>query len=507
MRRSDIVAAGVVAVLGQSVAVLAEGAAPIAIPAEFPPASYTANQYVDSTGCVFVRAVLAGTVDWVPRVTRQREQLCGFTPSLAPGQGLAYNPQTTSLEGVTIIGAPVAAPAAVDAPIQTVASLMASQPVTAPIAQPLPAIAEATPIVTAPEPRRITMAEACEGKFGIQPGLVNAETRAPIDCGPAPMIATQTAPIIVPEVGEVLTAAAICASISETGQRYITNTGEEVRCGPQTQPIASYGAPVYGTTTTIATIAPVAAPVTVPLAGSVAAETIAAASGVPLSTAAPIVINPIIVPAMAMGELTSCPALDPLSAQYMLGDDVRCGPQSQSPSGTTGAIRVMTDSVATSTAPARVENGLFGATVPASNAYGPIADIPLPAGYEPAWSDDRLNPYRGLPSYAVSATVVATPAATSVSTRSVAPVAAAVAPVADTSHRFVQVGTFAQPANADATIARLQAMGLPVSQGTVRRNGQVLQVIAAGPFASAEALRAALQAAKAAGYADAFTRG
>lgn len=54
-----------------------------ATPAELPPSSYAASQYVDSSGCVFVRAGHDGVVTWVPRLTRSREHLCGYQPSLA----------------------------------------------------------------------------------------------------------------------------------------------------------------------------------------------------------------------------------------------------------------------------------------------------------------------------------------------------------------------------------------------------------------------------------------
>ncbi len=51
-----------------------------AAPAEVPPPSYTAAQYVDSTGCVFYRRT--ATAEWEPRQTRDKRPLCGYDPTV-----------------------------------------------------------------------------------------------------------------------------------------------------------------------------------------------------------------------------------------------------------------------------------------------------------------------------------------------------------------------------------------------------------------------------------------
>lgn len=105
-------------------------------PAEFPPASYRGLQYVDSKGCVYIRAGIDGDVTWVPRVTRQRQQVCGFRPTLSPAQRQAA-------------AVPTPAPRITDAPeeITLTPSANPSPPAVAP-SQPAPR----PNVVTAPEP-------------------------------------------------------------------------------------------------------------------------------------------------------------------------------------------------------------------------------------------------------------------------------------------------------------------------------------------------------------------
>ncbi len=61
-------------------------------PAEMPPASFQGQQYVDSRGCVFMRAGLGGKITWVARIDRDRRPICNQV-SMAEAQARLEAPQ------------------------------------------------------------------------------------------------------------------------------------------------------------------------------------------------------------------------------------------------------------------------------------------------------------------------------------------------------------------------------------------------------------------------------
>ncbi len=63
-------------------------------PAEDPPGDFSSRQYIDSSGCVFLRDEAGG---WTPRLSRDGSPICGYPPTLS-ARGLDGKPRLRALD-------------------------------------------------------------------------------------------------------------------------------------------------------------------------------------------------------------------------------------------------------------------------------------------------------------------------------------------------------------------------------------------------------------------------
>ena len=421
-------------------------------PAEFPPTSFTGKQYVDSKGCVFVRAGFDGATTWVPRVSRKRKVLCGFKPSLADAG--AAEPAPRVVEVPAPAPAPVATPAV---PRRTVAVKPAPTPrvVAVKPAAPTPRVVK---VVPAPAPRVVAAAPAPTTARVVarpKPGRSVTAKPAPVLVAPvvtAPRVVT-TAPV------RVVTA---CPEKSPISQRYLLENGRyAVRCGPQTE--APRGVEMVG--------------------GSGYAERPATATVPRVVTGTRTVTTIRVKPA---------PAIAPPPGYRAAFADDRFNPNRglQTREGIAQMRLIWTDGV-----PRRLVDQNSGRDVGAlfPGLRFPFINLRQQEQYV------AKNGWPG-PAEPTAPKVV-------VATKNVSPAAATMGTSAGPAgHRYVQVGTFGLETNARNTAARLQNLGLPVRVGKYNKGGKTYSIVLAGPFGSGSQLQAGLLAAQQSGFPDAFTR-
>ncbi len=398
--------------------VLAQRIDTISTPAEVPPASYTEAQYVDSRGCVFIRAGFDDAVIWVPRVSRAGEPVCGYAPSLS-GQS-----RTAATEAPAAKPAPVVAPAPASKP--------KPKPVQA-VAAPAPSRATGQPMATvASKPAAVVKAPASKPPAAPAPRVVSRVPAAPAG-----------------SVAAVPAGALVGGACTPGFSGEIVSDGRTLRCGPQAAPYATE---------------------------------------------------------VRRGE---APAPGK-KVYYNNGNGT--GSWQDGKLLVPGSTRILPRHV--------YEDGRAERVI-------------VPAGYRPAWEDDRLNPHRALqtvkgyydtqrvwthevPHASTAGTVVTAvaprvrlegdPALRPAPSTTGAVVAAASDSVSDEGPalRYVQIGAFATAESAGQARSRLQAAGLPVQE--LLRKSDGLRRLRVGPYADARAASLALAKVQATGYRSATLR-
>ncbi|MGH1575610.1 SPOR domain-containing protein [Planktotalea sp.] len=455
-------------------------------PAETPPASFKGNQYVDSKGCVYIRAGVDGNTNWVPRVSRSRKVVCGLSPSIRSGGATAVAAAPKPAEpvqigtNVTAPKSPAPAPStrtAVRPARATVASVLAPKPVRTVASKPV--VKRAAPKikrVNIPQPSgvqappRMHTARIPVARPQAQPRVIRIAPQQPV--------VQTTRRVATSNVQRQVAGTQNCRGASAVSQRYIGGRGVAVRCGPQSGPIVTTRA------------------------GDARGGTFRSVTGQVLTNVNP---NARIVPRHVYENQRAAAVVSPTPSGYRdAWTDDRLNPRR---AHQTLAGKAKTEVIWTQTVPRRLIVRSTGRDVTRSfpglrYPYTSLAQQAAALGQNVQTQTRVISSKGTAAKRVVRKTATVQRQQTRVSTRSTTPRK----PSPAAGKRFVQVGTFSVASNAQSTASRIQRMGLPVRIGKFNRGGKQMRIVLAGPFASAAHTNGAVTAVRNAGFRDAFAR-
>ncbi len=411
-----------------------------------PPASYNGQQYVDSRGCVFLRAGYGGKTTWVPRVTRDRKQLCGYGAS-----------------GPIEVAEPAPAPAPAAPKVET-AAVETPSPKPAPKVAAKPSAAPAPTVVAAPKP---------------------APTPAPAVTRPA------TATELAATGGTVVTAPTdgagyrlACPATNPVAERFeVHGGGSKILCttGDGTMAGATFPRLVAGD-----------------LSGVAVGYDAYAGTAVAGGDSGGYVIEG---KPQKSTKSAKYPPVTPPAGYKLAWDDDRLNPNRGKQ--TVDGFLAM-DEIWTRTTPAELREDSKikrkPVTIIVRHRDGSTSEHD---GYVLSSKDgEKVVQIKGSEEILVSKSTksVAPEVSAPKATKTAKAVKPAVEPEA-TGRFLVQVGTFGVASNAEGVAGKLKGLGLPVSRGKLK--GGALTVVYAGPFGSAGEAKQALSAARSLGFGDA----
>jgi hypothetical protein len=387
-------------------------------PAEPPPPDFSARQYIDSKGCVFLRDDDSG--GWTARVSRDGAPICGYPPTLS-ARGLDGKPRLTVLD-----------PDAGRSPAELLEEALAEKVLTN--LRPGELASDPTPLEKLPD-------------MGPEPDI----SAAPSDALRAALAA---APDIRRSIGAAL----------QPNRRLCELLGYDNAAGPSavgTDPSQGYCDSLPASDLSRLTfIRPVGSALTAPAAEAAeilpATAAPGALSGMPAQAAPkPVAKEPVPKPAkpnaVAPGKT---PAAKPAAARGSVSPGKPVLPKTP----VAAAPGKSTEKASAATAPTSKPATAKTPAIPASGKSQPEATQPSRTGMIPA------------------------------------------------AARYVQVGTYADAANADRAAQVVARMGYAVLRGTDRIGRRDVQFIMAGPFNDRQSIVKALDGIRRAGFKDAYPR-